>query len=211
MAEFNPGKPKGVAKVLKKYLVPKNEKESEILPNLLKLSNKKDVEKKEFEGFYKAEVTLTESLTNQTNFTIEYIKDIHKLALMDIYSFAGNYRKVNLSKSGFLFPGAQYIEKSMENLEKNMLSKLQHNYRSKAKLIQDCSGVHAELLFIHPFRDGNGRVARILANLMMYKAGYERLKFEKLKGKLWDEYIYAVQSAGLNDYTKMNNVFKKIY
>jgi cell filamentation protein len=200
-----------VAKVLKKYLVPKNETESEILPNLLNLSNKKDVEKKEFEGFYRAEITLTESLTNKTNFTKEYIKDIHKLALMDIYSFAGNYRKVNLSKNGFLFPAAQFIEKSMENLETNMLSKLKHNYRSKENLIKDCSGVHAELLFIHPFRDGNGRVARILANLMMYKAGYERLKFEKLKGKLWDEYINAVQSAGLNDYTKMNNIFKKIY
>jgi cell filamentation protein len=118
---------------------------------------------------------------------------------------------VNLSKNGFLFPAAQFIEKSMENLETNMLSKLKHNYRSKEKLIKNCSGVHAELLFIHPFRDGNGRVARILANLMMYKAGYERLKFEKLKGKLWDEYINAVQSAGLNDYTKMNNIFKKIY
>jgi fido (protein-threonine AMPylation protein) len=93
MAEFNTGKSKGVAKVLKKYLVPKNETESEILPNLLNLSNKKDVEKKEFEGFYRAEITLTESLTNKTNFTKEYIKDIHKLALMDIYSFAGNYRK----------------------------------------------------------------------------------------------------------------------
>jgi cell filamentation protein len=31
--------------------------------------------------------------------------------------------------------------------------------------------VHAELILVHPFRDGNGRLARILALLMALQAG----------------------------------------
>lgn len=65
-------------------------------------------------------------------------------------------------------------------------------------------------MFIHPFREGNGRVARLLANLMIYKSGYERIKFERIKGKLWNEYIIAVQSAGIKNYERMAEVFKKI-
>jgi cell filamentation protein len=32
--------------------------------------------------------------------------------------------------------------------------------------------VHAELLLIHPFRDGNGRLARWVADVMAIQAGY---------------------------------------
>lgn len=200
-----------MAKILKKYLIPNNEKESKILPNKLKTTNKKVIETKEFEGFYKAEVIFTETLTNNTVFTADYKRKIHKVALEDIYSFAGKYRKVNLSKNGFLFPGAQFIDQSMEYLEKKILFNLNRLHKSKGKLLAENAKAHAELLFIHPFREGNGRVARILANLIMYKSGYNRLKFEEIKGKLWNEYVIAVQSAGLNDYTKMIRIFKTIF
>jgi cell filamentation protein len=42
--------------------------------------------------------------------------------------------------------------------------------------------VHAELVLIHPFRDGNGRCARLLSTLMGVHAGLPPLPFASLHG-----------------------------
>jgi cell filamentation protein len=62
-----------------KYL--SNRDESELLPNLLKLTDKESIEQSEFEGFLLAELTLTDELSRRTKFDIKYINRIQKLAL----------------------------------------------------------------------------------------------------------------------------------
>jgi cell filamentation protein len=57
----------------------------------------------EFEGFLKAEIFLTEKLTSSTKFNLEYVLNIHQIALRHLYSFAGRLRTVNMSKGGFAF------------------------------------------------------------------------------------------------------------
>lgn len=75
-------------------------------------------------------------------------------------------------------------------------------YDNTADLIEDVARVHGELLFIHPYREGNGRTARLLANLMVFKAGYQRINFELLQDR-FDEYVKAVQQVGLGNYRSM--------
>ena len=43
--------------------------------------------------------------------------------------------------------------------------------------------VHVELLLIHPFREGNGRLARMPASLMSFQAGLPPLDFGELKDR----------------------------
>ena len=67
--------------------------------------------------------------------------------------------------------------------------------------------VHGELLYIHPFREGNGRTARLLANLMAYKAGYDRLKFEKLDNEeMFKKYVHAIQRVAMKEYQPMIDI-----
>ncbi|MGH2661206.1 MAG: Fic family protein [Actinomycetota bacterium] len=40
---------------------------------------------------------------------------------------------------------------------------------------------HVAIASIHPFRDGNGRVARVLASLAMYRGGFTRAEFTSLE------------------------------
>ena len=181
--------------------------ESEILPNLLNFDNLKDIEKSEFEGFLMAEILLTEKLNIRTKFNIKYILDIHKLSLGHLYQFAGKYRTVNMSKGGFLFPSAQFISENMNLFEKDILSKIPNKYKSKGDLIIDISKVHGELLFIHPFREGNGRTARLLANLMARKQGIATLQFEKIR---FEEYVIAVQKVSEKDYSFMEKLISTI-
>lgn len=185
-----------------------NESEREILPNLLGLSTQEEIAEAEFEGFLTAEIVFTEQLTNQTCFNCKYIKEIHKLALGHLYSFAGKYRTVNMSKGGFLFPTARFIPESMQLFEDEILSKLPDIYPDKKALIRDVARVHGELLFIHPFREGNGRTARIFANLMVRKQGYEGLKFNRINFR---EYVIAVQQISGQHYLPMERVIGTIF
>lgn len=185
-----------------------NEAESESFPNLLGLKKETEIAEAEFEGFLTAEIMLTEQLTKQTKFNCGYIKNIHKLALGRIYSFAGKYRTVNMSKSGFLFPSALFIPQSMQMFEEEILSKLPDEYEDTEQLIRDVAHVHGELLFIHPFREGNGRTARLLANLMVRKQGYTGLRFDKINFR---EYIIAVQRVSEQNYLPMQRIIKAIF
>ena len=185
--------------------------ENEILPNLLHLNEKEDIDNAEFEGFLYTELYLTDKLTSRTKFNEKYIQQIHKLALNELYSFAGKYRTVNMSKGGFLFPSAQFIPQSMSTFENDILNVLPNTYKNEESLISDIAKVHGELLFIHPFRDGNGRTARILANLMVRKQGYNGLHFERIDEKVFIQYVTAVQRVAEKNYEPMKEVIKLIF
>ncbi len=185
-----------------------NEAENELLPNLLGLTNREEIAEAEFEGFLTAEIVFTEHLNTHTHFNCKYIQDIHKLALGHLYTFAGKYRTVNMSKGGFLFPTARFIPESMQLFENEVLTKLPDEYADKYALIKDVARVHGELLFIHPFREGNGRTARILANLMVRKQGYEGLRFDKINFR---EYIIAVQRVSEKNYLPMERIIGNLF
>lgn len=192
-----------------KYNVP--EDQHEVLPNLIGFTDLEDIAFVEFYGFTQAELTLATELTPRTRFTEKYIRKIHKMALGHVYNFAGNYRNVNLSKGGFPFAAARFLTQSMQAFEQEILSKLPHKYKNQEKFIEDLAIVHGELLFIHPFREGNGRTARLLANLMCLKQGYEFLDYKKVDDAGFNRYVLAVQQAGLKNYQPMINFITSIF
>jgi len=67
--------------------------------------------------------------------------------------------------------------------------------------------VHVELLLIHPFRDGNGRVARALAILMALQAGLPQLDFTPVTGRRRTQYFAAVQAGIDRNYRPMQGIF----
>ena len=185
--------------------------EGEVLPNLLGLTSLEEIEFAETEELLFAEISIIENLSNETVFDLDYIYKIHKLGFERLYSFAGKLRTVNISKNGFLFPSAEFLSLAMDNFQNQILSQLPNTYQDENKLITDIAIVHAELLFIHPFREGNGRVARILSNAMAQKEGFEPLKFERITDQKKDEYIWAVQKAADKEYSPMEKIISFIF
>jgi cell filamentation protein len=61
---------------------------------------------------------------------------------------------------------------------------------------------HVELILIHPFREGNGRLARLLADVMAVQAGCEPLDYSS-----WEQhkaaYIGAIHAGLGGDYGPM--------
>ncbi|NTW32133.1 MAG: cell filamentation protein Fic [Bacteroidetes bacterium] len=194
-----------------KYSTSKQESESDILPNKLGLSTLHEIEKAEMEGFYVAYKLLFEELNSRTKFNLKYIFKIHKIALGHLYTFAGKPRTVNMSKGGFLFPPAKFMNETLNQFEADILLKLPKAYVSKEDLIKDIAVVHAELLFIHPFREGNGRASRLLATLMAAKAGYNLVGLEKFSKDNFDKYVAAVQQAIDKKYDKMISIISSLF
>ncbi|WP_376783965.1 Fic family protein [Epilithonimonas vandammei] len=64
------------------------------------------------------------------------------------------------------------------------------------------------IVIIHPFREGNCRTARLLLNLMLWKNGWEILDFTKMDDKLFEKYVFAVQSASMKNYQPMVEVIE---
>ena len=64
--------------------------------------------------------------------------------------------------------------------------------------------VQYEVVYIHPFLDGNGRVARALATLILYKQGYDIRRFfslEEYYDKDAESYYQALQNVKSSDLT----------
>ena len=182
--------------------------ESEILPNLLGLTDASAIGLAEFEGFLRADIVLTEALTPATQFTLSYLLEMHRLALGHLYAFAGRYREVNISKGGFAFPAARFLPASMQQFERDWLH--QPLPADPNALLDRVGAVHGELLFIHPFREGNGRTARLLANLMLEQQGHERLRWELIDEAAFPRYVAGVQQSGLGNYAPMQALMRTL-
>lgn len=65
-----------------------------------------------------------------------------------------------------------------------------------------------DFLCIHPFRDGNGRMSRLLTLLLLYRAGYivgKYISIEKLMEQTKDSYYEALKLSSLNWHEASNN------
>lgn len=127
-----------------KYQIPYDQGEN--LPNKLGLTDFARLYLAEFEGFARSELILTGELTSRTKFDLTYLKRIHRLALTDVYDFAGKWRTVNLSKGGFHFASAQFLNQTMSAFEQEFLSAANTKRVTISKMIEQAARVHAELL-----------------------------------------------------------------
>lgn len=109
---------------------------------------------------------------------VEDIKHWHHRWLGNVYEWAGQERSVNMSKGGFAFAAAGQIPRLLDQFERDCLRRWTpcHDLGIEA-LVEAVAITHVELILIHPFREGNGRLSRLLADVMVVQAGLEPLDY----------------------------------
>jgi cell filamentation protein len=182
-----------------------------VLKNLLGIQSKREMDRVEAREQLRALEDLVKIYSQTHRFNASDIRKIHKVWLGGVYAWAGQYRLINLSKGKFPFAAARHIPKLMEDLEKGPLRKFTPcRYSSLDRIVEAISLVHTELVLIHPFRDGNGRVGRLLAILMALQAGLPPLDFSEIAGKKRREYFAAVQEGMTGNYGMMEKIFRGV-
>ena len=144
-------------------------------------------------------------------FTATDLCNMHKEWLGSAYSWAGRYRQVNLTKRDFTFAAAHLVPGLMTDFEQKYLAVYTPcRNLPKKEMIHALAIVHSELLLVHPFREGNGRLARMLASLMALQAELPPLEFDILKGKKKQEYFFAVQAGLSQNHELLEKLFGEV-
>ncbi|MEK6576231.1 MAG: Fic family protein [Nitrospirota bacterium] len=182
-----------------------------VLKNKLGIKRKREMDEAESAALKVALDTLLGMYDENHCFTEEDIRKTHKIWLGNIYEWAGKYRQVKLSKGGFTFAFPAQVPKLMDDFEQDFLRAYTPcKFRSSEQIIKALAIIHTELVLIHPFREGNGRVARILATLMALQAGLPPLDFSWIVGKKKKEYIAAIQAGMSHNYRPMEKIFASV-
>jgi Fic family protein len=125
-----------------------------------------------------AAIDFLEDLAARTDLPIREheIRQIHALVLKGVDDQnAGKYREVQVEISGSAYtpPSPTAIVPQMAEFSQWLANASVPNADfASAKGLINAAVAHTWFVYVHPFIDGNGRVARLLMNLMLMRFGY---------------------------------------
>lgn len=104
------------------------------------------------------------------------VREIHALVLSGIHDEAGAYRSVPVAISGSDYPppGPESVPAQMADFGRwlSEASVRASDAFAGVSGLFTAAAAHTWFVTVHPFIDGNGRVARLLLNLMLMRHGY---------------------------------------
>lgn len=104
-------------------------------------------------------------------YSMSDILAIHNYLFQDVYAWAGQYRKVNISKSGNPFMPIQSFNTAETHMN-NLIHSYHQTANSKDEIIMHLSEILDNLNYFHPFREGNGRTQREVIRSLALSKGY---------------------------------------
>ena len=183
--------------------------QGQVLLNKLKIIDPGELDDVELNLLKQLNLSVLDAVSEDQIITSDDLCEWHRRWLGNVYEWAGQYRTVNMGKGDFQFAAAHLIPKLMQAFNSKFLA----NYTpcmgmDEEKLIEALAIVHIEYILVHPFREGNGRLSRLLAVVMALQAGQPLLDFSYIDNNK-DKYILAIQ-AGLDNGQPMKDIFRQV-
>ncbi|MCX6810855.1 MAG: Fic family protein [Candidatus Berkelbacteria bacterium] len=190
----------------------------------------KDLEKRAAIGVIRAARFVRRYAKSNKVIDVSTIRLVHKEIWRDVWpEIAGEYRIENLEISGssLQLPHFKDVPKLMEKMDIEFAKKISKTGDECRGVIADfgeindelincidkvvslSTWVHHKITFIHPFREGNGRTARLIANLILERYGLVGISV-KVERENKDAYIQALsQIDKMADYEPLKNLIYK--
>jgi Fic-DOC domain mobile mystery protein B len=128
-------------------------------------------------------------------FTLSWAKRLHKQMFGDVWKWAGEFRQENLNL------GCDWHQVQMQL--QTLLDDLAFWQGQGDALLDQAMRLHHRAVGIHPFLNGNGRWARMLANIWLKRHGHAITEWPEetigAKSLIRDEYIAAIRAADEGD------------
>jgi len=117
--------------------------------------------------------------------TTKGLKQIHKYLFDNLYDFAGLIREQNISKGGFRFANALYLNEVLMKIE-----------QMPEKTFEQIVSKYVEMNIARPFMEGNGRAMRIWLDLVLKKQLKNVVNWQYVDKTL---YIQAMEKSPINE------------
>ena len=158
-----------------------------MLENKLGLTSSAELAREEERISKKKAAMLFENhiLDNLESGKLSTLQTIHKYLFDEIYDFAGKLRTVNIAKGGFRFAPLMYIESALKNIDKMPQSNFD-------EIIEK----YVEMNIAHPFREGNGRSARIWLDHILKTEIGKVIDWSKVDK---EDYLLAMERSPIRD------------
>ena len=178
--------------------------DSSVLKNKLNIDDEKALNEAEREiTAIKTLELIDKPLRGELDF--DYIKRLHKHLFSDIYDWAGELRKTDISK-GNIFCQHELIEINAEVLFNELKAENYLEGLDKDAIVKRLAYYLGDLNTIHPFREGNGRVQRLFIRELASRVGY----LDNFDGITPEEMIQASDKTFHYDYEMMEELIARV-
>ena len=171
---------------------------------------------------YRDALNLIHTNHNDISFNLESMLNLHGIMLARTNKNYGGQFKVDdnvirevypdgTSRIRFVPTPAKEVKESMEQLVLAYMD-ARDDYGINQLLLIPC--VILDFLCIHPFRDGNGRMSRLLSLLLLYKEGFDVSKyisFEEQINKEKGKYYEALKQSSFDWHENKNDYIPFMY
>ena len=117
--------------------------------------------------------------------TYESLQAIHRALFEDIYDFSGQTRRLNMSKGGFRFASALYLDEALERIS-----------AMPQGTFEQIVAKYVEMNIAHPFLEGNGRSMRIWLDAMLKRELGVVVDWAKIDR---EDYLLAMERSPVRD------------
>lgn len=125
------------------------------------------------------------------------VQQIHEIVTRGILESAGRYRTRNVRITGAVRSPADWshILHEMDDLISELAKK-------DRPIIEMTAYLHHRFVAIHPFIDGNGRVARLLGNLYLMQNGYPPIVLDQKNRQAYYQALREADNGDLSSFTR---------
>lgn len=131
----------------------------------------------------------------------DVIQKIHEIVAKGLLEDSGRYRTENVR-----ITGSKNSPPSFSKIVELMGEYVSNIKELKLHPVKKAAFIHHELVHIHPFLDGNGRVARLIINLYLMNQGYPPVVLKKEDRR---KYYQVLQKADDGDLSPFANFIAK--
>lgn len=167
----------------------------------------------ETKAIKKAQECVIKLSEQKAHITPQIIRDVHREGFGFIFpDWAGKFRTIDVTVGEYDPPHYSRIPELIQNLCNDLSERLLHlpfpedEEAFLTEVISLLAWFQHCFVWIYPFKDYNGRLARLLTNVIVLNLGFPILTIRAETGKDRDKYVEAMKAADQHDYSQLEEL-----